>query len=104
MFCYGFLSFGFGWVGFWILIWFRLDLDWLVGLAWWVVGCLVVFTMGLLGIWWVLFLFLFFFFGFLVPVGSGGMVGMVVVTGLFGFFNGFARFLVGICWVLFFLI
>ena len=51
------------------------------------------------------FVFVFvFFFGFLVSVGSGGMVGMVVVTGLFGFFNGFARFLVGICWVLFFLI
>ena len=62
IFCYGFLSFGFEWVGFWILIWFRVDLDWLVGLAWWVVGCLVVFTMGLLGIWWVLFFVCFFFF------------------------------------------
>ena len=60
---------------------------------------MVVFTMGLLGIWWVLFLFLFFFFWFLVPVGSGGMVGMVVVTGLFGFFNGFARYLVGFVFV-----
>ena len=36
---------------------FGLDLDWLVGLAWWavvvawwVVGCLVVFAMGLLGL------------------------------------------------------
>ena len=36
------LDFGFRWVGFWILMGFGLDLDWLVGLAWWPVGCLVV--------------------------------------------------------------
>ena len=60
---------------FWILMGFRLDLDWLVGLAWWavmaawwVVGCLVVFVMGLLGFWWVLFCFIGHF-GFFVPVG-----------------------------------
>ena len=66
---------------FWILMGFGLDLDWLVGLAWWamvvawwVVGCLVVFAMGLLGFWWVLFWFFFFFlfsFSFWV-FGSGG--------------------------------
>ena len=54
---------------FWIPMGFGLDLDWLVGLAWWAVGCLVVFAMGLLGFGWVLFLFflffsLFFFLGF----------------------------------------
>ena len=56
---------------FWILMGFRLDLDWLVGLAWWVVGCLVVFVMGLLGFWWVLFCFIGHF-GFLVLVGMVG--------------------------------
>ena len=45
------LDFGFRWVGFWILMGFGLDLDWLVGLAWWPVGCLVVFAMGLLVVW-----------------------------------------------------
>ena len=70
---------------------FGLDLDWLVGLAWWamvvawwVVGCLVVFAMGLLGFWWVLFCF--FYFGFLVLVGfwwvegSGGVVVIVCLV------------------------
>ena len=92
------LDFGFLWVG--ILdsngIW--VELDWLVGLAWWavvvvwwVVGCLVVFAMGLLGFWWVLFCFCFvclfvFFFWFLVLVGfwwvegSGGVVVIVCLV------------------------
>ena len=42
---------------FWILMGFGLDLDWLVGLAWWTVGCLVVLAIGLLDFWWVLFWF-----------------------------------------------
>ena len=63
---------------FWILMGFRLDLDWLVhlvGLAWWamvvvwwVMGCLVVFAIGFAGVL-VGFVFLFFYFGFFVPVG-----------------------------------
>ena len=61
------LDFGFLWIGILDSDGFGLDLDWLVGLvwwavvvAWWVVGCLVVFAMGLLGF--VLF-FLFWVFG-----------------------------------------
>ena len=54
---------------FWILMGFGLDLDWLVGLAWWavvvaawwVVGCLVVFVTGLLGFGWVFFFFFWVF-------------------------------------------
>ena len=64
---------------FWIPMGFGLDLDWLVGLAWWPVGCLVVFAMGLLG-----FFFFFFFWGFGscgILVGSGGGI---VVLGFFG--------------------
>ena len=64
---------------FWIPMGFGLDLDWLVGLAWWAVGCLVVFAMGLLG-----FFFFFFFLGFGscgILVGSGGGI---VVLGFFG--------------------
>ena len=74
-------------------------------------GCLVVFAMGLLGFWWVLFYF--FYFGFLVPVGlvskgqwwRGGHGGGVVGSGLFGCFcYGFAGFLVGFVLFFFFLI
>ena len=84
------LDFGFLWVG--ILdsngIW--VELDWLVGLAWWavvvvwwVVGCLVVFAMGLLGFWWVLFLF-FWVFGSGGQWWCGGHGGGIVVPRLFG--------------------
>ena len=55
---------------FWVWMGFVLDLDWLVHLvglawwavvvAWWVIGCLVDFAIGLLGFWWVFF---FFFWG-----------------------------------------
>ena len=85
---------------------FGLDLDWLVGLAWWamvvawwVVGCLVVFAMGLLGFWWVLFRFFLFW-----VFGSGGfgeqraMVAWWVVGCLFVFAMG----LLGPWWVFFF--
>ena len=63
---------------FWVWMGFVLDLDWLVHLvglawwavvvAWWVIGCLVVFAIGcLLGFWWV-----FFFFGFGGILVGGG--------------------------------
>ena len=67
------LDFGFLWIDILDSDGFGLDLDWLVGLAWWavvvawwVVGCLVVFAMGLLGF--VLFFLFFIFWVF----GSGG--------------------------------
>ena len=82
---------------------FGLDLDWLVGLAWWAMGFLVVFAMGLLGFWWVLFCF--FYFGFFVPMGlvskrQWWVVGCLVVfaMGLLGLWWLFNRF----CFVLFF--
>ena len=42
--------------------------------AWWVVGCLVVFAMDLLGLWWVFdgFCFVLFFFLNFGFFGSGG--------------------------------
>ena len=57
-FCYGFVGFLVGFVLFFLF--------WVFGSggfgeAWWVVGCLVVFAMGLLGLWWV-FDGVFFFF------------------------------------------
>ena len=74
-FCYGFVGFLVGFVLFFLF--------WVFGsggfgeqramVAWWVVGCLFVFAMGLLGPWWVFFFF-FFFFKFLVTmvlVGRG---------------------------------
>ena len=75
--------------------------------AWWAVGYLVVFTMGLLGIWWVLFFAFFFFLGGGVVWFQWDFDGQWWRGGsdwVVCFFNKFARFLAGICWVLFFLI
>ena len=62
---------------FWTLMGFGLDLDWLVGLMWWVVGC---FYYG--------FAWFFFFFWFWWDFGRqwwrGGHGGGIVVLGLFG--------------------
>ena len=63
-FCYGFARFLVGFIlVFFFLFWVLVPVGLVSRGQWWVVGCLVVFAMGLLGLWWVFDGF-FFFLGF----------------------------------------
>ena len=75
-FCYGFARFLVGFIlVFFFLFWVLVPVGLVSRGQWWVVGCLVVFAMGLLGLWWVFDGFFFFFWVF----GSDGFGGQRAV-------------------------
>ena len=74
-FCYGFARFLVGFILVFYLFWVLVPVGLVSRGQWWVVGCLVVFAMGLLGLWWVFDGFFFFFWVF----GSDGCGGQRAV-------------------------